>query len=63
MEKIYTVREAADLLKVSHFTIRSWIYSGKLIPAKLGSRVLLTQSELERFVAEGYRNGQKVARA
>lgn len=63
MDTIYSIKEAAQKLRVSHLTLRGWIYDGKLTPIKLGRRVLLSERELERFVAEGYRNGQKVARA
>lgn len=62
MDSLFDVKEAAGKLRVSPLTIRAWIYEGRLTPVKLGRRVLLSERELQRFIDEGYRNGQKIAR-
>jgi excisionase family DNA binding protein len=59
MDTLYNVKEAAEKLKISPLTLRGWIYEGKLIPVRLGRRVLITERELERFIEEGMRKGQK----
>jgi len=47
------VSTAGKLLSVSKHTIRSWHYSGKLEGRKLGSRLLIPFSEVERIANEG----------
>ena len=59
MDVLFNIKEAASKLKVSPLTLRGWIYKGRLTPVKLGRRVLLTERELERFIAEGMRQGKK----
>src|SRR5437660_1129126 len=49
--KLLSIKTAADLLSISPWTVRSYIKTGKLRPVRLGRRVLLEESELERFVA------------
>ena len=61
MDVLFNIKEAASKLKVSPFTLRSWIYEGKLAPVKLGRRVLLTERELERFIDEGKRQGKQTS--
>jgi excisionase family DNA binding protein len=53
MKPLKSIQEAAGLLGISPWTVRSYIRAGKLRPVKLGRRVLLEETELERFVAQG----------
>jgi excisionase family DNA binding protein len=48
-----SVVESAELLRISPWTIRSYIRDGKLKPVRLGRRVLVEETELERFIASG----------
>ena len=50
--KIYTVKEVADLLKVSKMTISRYIQSGKLKSSKLGRMYRLTDDDLRKFLAD-----------
>lgn len=52
MRALRSVEEAAGLLGISKWTVRSYIREGKLRPVRLGRRVLLSEDELERFVNE-----------
>ena len=52
MDKLLSIDKAAEVLSVSPWTIRSWITHGKIGSAKLGSRRLVPQSELERLIRE-----------
>jgi excisionase family DNA binding protein len=52
MRALKNIDEAAGLLGISPWTVRAWIRIGKLRPVRLGRRVLLSESELERLVAE-----------
>lgn len=52
MIKMFSVEMAAELLSVSPWTIRAWIKQGKLGSAKLGTRRVVPQSEIEEFVSK-----------
>lgn len=53
MERLLSIKEASEILGLSSWTIRRWIQVKKLIPVRLGSRVLLEERELRRVVEEG----------
>lgn len=57
MKPLHDIPSAARVLSLSTWTIRSMIREGKLRPVRLGRRVLLEETELERFVAEAKVNG------
>jgi len=65
MRPLKSVVEAAELLRISRWTVRSYIRDGKLKPVRLGRRVLVEETELERFVAENKKveDGRGVANA
>jgi excisionase family DNA binding protein len=48
--KLYNVRDAAQVLAVSPWTVRLYIREGKLRPIRLGRLVRLDEQELEKFV-------------
>ena len=48
--RIYTVKEVADLLKVSKMTISRYIQSGKLKSSKLGRMHRIIESDLKAFL-------------
>jgi excisionase family DNA binding protein len=50
MTKLLSVEAAAELLSISPWTVRKYVRIGKMRPIRIGRRVLLEQSELERFV-------------
>jgi excisionase family DNA binding protein len=52
MQPLRSVEQAAVLLAISPWTVRSYIKTGKLKPVRLGRRVLLAEDELERLVTE-----------
>jgi excisionase family DNA binding protein len=53
MEPLLTVESAAKVLGISPWTIRKYISMSKLRPVRIGRRVLLENSEIERLVEEG----------
>jgi excisionase family DNA binding protein len=55
MKALKSVEQAAGLLGISPWTVRGYIREGKLRPVRLGRRVLMEETELERFVEEGKR--------
>jgi len=58
MRALKSVDEAAELLRISKWTVRSYIKAGKLKPVRLGRRVLIEEAELERIVASGKTNAR-----
>jgi excisionase family DNA binding protein len=56
MIQLVGVEDSARLLGVSPWTIRAWVRAGKLRPIKLCRRLLLEQTELERFVESARSN-------
>jgi excisionase family DNA binding protein len=52
MDKLLSVEKAALVLGVSPWTVRAWITQGRLGSAKLGSRRLIRESEIERLIKE-----------
>lgn len=52
MRPLRSVEEAAGLLGISKWTVRAYIRDGRLKAVRLGRRVLLSEEELERLVAE-----------
>jgi excisionase family DNA binding protein len=52
MEKLYTVIETMELLRISRPTLYRFIKSGQLVPLKMGKKTLFTESELDRFLED-----------
>jgi excisionase family DNA binding protein len=51
MEKIYTVKEVAEILNMAEITIRQWMGRGQLNFIRIGTKaVRITQSELDRIL-------------
>ena len=49
--QLYDVKEAAEKLAISPWTVRAYIRAGKLRPIRVGRLVRLDEPELEKFVA------------
>jgi len=52
LEKLHGIVEASQLLGISHWTLREYIKRGKLIPVRIGTRVLLEEAELLEFISK-----------
>lgn len=48
-----TVAEVAELLKLNQQTVRNWIDQGSLPALRVGRRVRIRRSDLERVLEEG----------
>ena len=55
-EKLFTIPEAAEVIQMSHHTVRKWTEQGKIATVKLGSAVRIEARELRRFI-----DGRRVA--
>ena len=52
--RLFSMRQAADILGIRYQTIRRWTTEGRIDSVKLGARRLIAESTLKRFVAEGW---------
>jgi excisionase family DNA binding protein len=52
MDKIYTVQQVSELLKLSTKTIKRYIHDGKLKASWFGNRWRIKQKEITRFIDE-----------
>lgn len=50
--QIFTVKEFADMCKVSVPLVRKWVYEKKVFPVRLGRRVVFSEVEIKRFINE-----------
>ena len=48
-----TVAEVAEMLKLNQQTVRNWIDQGSLPALRVGRRVRIRRSDLERLLEEG----------
>lgn len=53
-QKMYTLQEVADILRVSRQTIYNYIRSGRLICTKYGKEYRLTEQQLKEFLRKGH---------
>ena len=56
-ESFLTVAEVAEWLKLNQQTVRNWIDQGSLPAVRVGRRVRIKRSDLERLLDEGYQPG------
>jgi excisionase family DNA binding protein len=52
-ETFLTVAEVAELLKLNQQTVRNWIDQGSLPAVRVGRRVRIRRSDLERMFEQG----------
>lgn len=50
MNKIYTIKEIAEILQVTERTVYTWARSGKLKAIKIGKSWRVTQEALDEFL-------------
>lgn len=50
MEKLYKVKEVANILNVSIATIRYWVLHKKIKYLKIGKSIRIEQSEVDRLM-------------
>jgi hypothetical protein len=57
--QFFSVRRAEEKTGVSRWTWRAWAYSQKVASVKMGKRLLIPASEIQRLVAEGTRPARR----
>jgi excisionase family DNA binding protein len=50
-ERLLTLLEVADLLRVSQHTVRAWVRKGRLQPVRICRRLLFSPEAVSRFVS------------
>ena len=55
MTELLTLREVADRLRVSVRTVQRLVASGQIRPIHIGRRTLITEREVETYLAAAYR--------
>jgi excisionase family DNA binding protein len=53
--RLYGVGEAAQLLGISIWTVRSWAYAGRISSVKLGSRLMVPADQIDQLITGGTR--------
>lgn len=51
-DRLVSIKDAAEILAISPWTVRAWVAQGKISSAKLGARRLIPESEINRLLAE-----------
>jgi excisionase family DNA binding protein len=59
MDALLDLKRAAQILGISPWTLRAFVTKGQIVPVRIGRRVLLEQSEIERFIVECKQNPLK----
>jgi excisionase family DNA binding protein len=60
-ESFLTVAEVAELLRLNQQTVRNWIDAGSLPAVRVGRRVRIKRSDLNRILDDGYQGSQAPA--
>lgn len=50
MEKLMTIQETAQMLRISPVTLRLWTYQKRVQSVKLGRRVLFRKTDIDNFI-------------
>lgn len=56
-DEFLTVAEVAEWLKLNQQTVRNWIDQGSLPAVRVGRRVRIKRSDLDRVLDIGYQSG------
>jgi excisionase family DNA binding protein len=62
-EYYLTVAEVAELLRLNQQTVRNWIDQGSLPAVRVGRRVRIKRSDLDRVLSDGYSAGSNTGSA
>ena len=64
MEHAYTIKEVAEMMRVSRWTVSKWISENRLkaIRPDGTKKYLITESELKKLMRNDYKGGEKDGR-
>ncbi len=52
---LHPLKDAARRLGMTVWGLRAWVYAGKIASHKIGSKVCISEDEIERIIAESER--------
>jgi excisionase family DNA binding protein len=52
LEKLYSVKEAADELRISPWTVWGKLKNGDIVRSKVGGRTVIRESELQKLIVD-----------
>jgi excisionase family DNA binding protein len=52
IDTLYLPREAAERLRVSEWTVRSWLRTKRLAKTRVGGKVMVTESSVKKFLED-----------
>lgn len=61
MEQYWTTSQVADRLHVTVDGVKKWLKKGQLRKVKAGSKTLITETDLQQFIAESTRRSSRQA--
>lgn len=61
--RLVGVDKAAEMTGISVWTWRRWCYAGRCASVKLGRRLLIPVSELDRLISAGTRDALQASKA
>jgi excisionase family DNA binding protein len=53
------IKDAAASLGISHWTLRAYIRTGRIKAIRIGRRLLLEASEIQRLLEQGRKDGSR----
>jgi excisionase family DNA binding protein len=62
-DSFLTVAEVAEMLKLNQQTVRNWIDQGSLPALRVGRRVRIKRSDLDRVLDDAYSGGTTATRS
>lgn len=60
MEKLLTVPEAAEALRVSVNTIRAWVFQRRIPVIRVGRKLVFKESDLIKVVEKGFQDAKVI---
>jgi excisionase family DNA binding protein len=51
-ERLLTLMDVANILRISPHTVRAWAHKGKLRPVRICRRILFAPDEINRLISE-----------
>ncbi len=60
MEKLLTVPEAAEALRVSVNTIRAWVFQRRIPVIRVGRKLVFKESDLIKVVEKGFQDAKAI---
>ena len=52
LERLYSIKDAADALRISQWTVRSFLRDGRLRKSRIGTRVVIRESALMEVITD-----------